>query len=199
MHYTNDLPDGADLKAEAVAVIERIAQYMEKDVLLHHSRPLALAYLALTEEVDSVPVVRCKDCKHHYDCGVHFCNRLGMDCPDDSDFFCSYGERKDGGDGRGMAEMKRAKWVLTKKHLWYRDSHGEIDMYRLDYGYHNGPECQICGEAFCESCHKDWADKECSIGHYECSVCSEVSRDGHERFCPNCGAKMEVSADDAGD
>ena len=32
-------------------------------------------------------VVRCKDCKHHYDCGVHFCNRLGMDCPDDSDFF----------------------------------------------------------------------------------------------------------------
>lgn len=46
---------------------------------------------------DAVPVVRCKDCKHHYDCGVHFCDRLGMDCPDDSDFFCSYGERKDGG------------------------------------------------------------------------------------------------------
>ena len=45
--------------------------------------------------VDAVPVVRCKDCKHHYDCGVHFCNRLGMDCPNDSDFFCSYGERKD--------------------------------------------------------------------------------------------------------
>lgn len=44
---------------------------------------------------DVAPVVRCKDCKHHYDCGVHFCNRLGMDCPDDSDFFCSYGERKD--------------------------------------------------------------------------------------------------------
>lgn len=35
--------------------------------------------------------------KHHYDCGIHFCNRLRMDCPDDSDFFCSYGERKDGG------------------------------------------------------------------------------------------------------
>lgn len=47
--------------------------------------------------VDAVPVVRCEDCKHHYDCGVHFCDRLGMDCPDDSDFFCSYGERKDGG------------------------------------------------------------------------------------------------------
>lgn len=47
--------------------------------------------------VDAAPVVQCKDCKHHYDCGVHFCDRLGMDCPDDSDFFCSYGERKDGG------------------------------------------------------------------------------------------------------
>lgn len=46
---------------------------------------------------DVAPVVRCKDCKHHYDCGIHFCDRLGMDCPDDSDFFCSYGVRKDGG------------------------------------------------------------------------------------------------------
>ena len=46
---------------------------------------------------DVAPVVQCKDCKHHYDCGVHFCDRLGMNFPDDSDFFCSYGERKDGG------------------------------------------------------------------------------------------------------
>lgn len=50
-----------------------------------------------TPAADVAPVVRCKDCKHHYDCGVHFCDRLGMDCPDDSDFFCSYGVRKDGG------------------------------------------------------------------------------------------------------
>lgn len=57
MHYTNDLSDGADLKTEAVACIEQIAQYMTKEALLHHSRPLALAYLALTEGVDSVPVV----------------------------------------------------------------------------------------------------------------------------------------------
>lgn len=106
MHYTNDLPDGADLKAEAVAVIEQIAQYMTKEALLHHSRPLALAYLALTEEVDAVPVVRCKDCKH-YDMGV--CLKIYSDGnvhpeawqsrkPDD---FCSYGERKDGADAEG--------------------------------------------------------------------------------------------------
>ena len=48
----------------------------------------------ISPTVDAAPVVRCKDCKHHYDCGVHFCDRLGMDCPDDSDFFCSYGERE---------------------------------------------------------------------------------------------------------
>lgn len=103
MHYTNDLLDGADLKAEAVAVIEHIAQYMEKDVLLNHSRPLALAYLALTEEVDSVPVVRCKDCKH-YDMGV--CLKIYSEGnvhsaawqkrrPED---FCSYGDRKERAD-----------------------------------------------------------------------------------------------------
>ena len=51
--------------------------------------------IATAPTADIAPVVRCKGCKHHYDCGVHFCNRLGMDCPNDSDFFCSYGERKD--------------------------------------------------------------------------------------------------------
>ena len=55
MHYTNDLGD-VDLKQEAIATIEHIAQYMDEDELLHHSRPLALAYLALTEDV-AVPVV----------------------------------------------------------------------------------------------------------------------------------------------
>lgn len=57
-----------------------------------------MEYAELLPTVDAVPVVRCKDCKHHYDCGVHFCNRLGMDFPDDSDFFCSYGERKEGAE-----------------------------------------------------------------------------------------------------
>ena len=57
-----------------------------------------LEYVQNLPAADVASVVRCKDCKHHYDCGVHFCDRLGMDCPDDSDFFCSYGERKDGAE-----------------------------------------------------------------------------------------------------
>mgnify|MGYP004519035593 FL=1 len=53
MHYTHDLDCGADLKQEAIATIENIAQYMEEDELLHHIRPLALAYLALTEDTSA--------------------------------------------------------------------------------------------------------------------------------------------------
>ena len=48
--------------------------------------------------IDAVPVVRCRECKHHHDCETRFCDALGMDCPDDSEFFCSYGERKEGAD-----------------------------------------------------------------------------------------------------
>ena len=58
---------------------------------------IALA-VAKCVTIDAVPVVRCRECKHHHDCGTHFCDALGMDCPDDSEFFCSYGERKEGAD-----------------------------------------------------------------------------------------------------
>ena len=56
--------------------------------------------IADTPAADVVSVVRCKDCKHHHYCEIHFCDALGMDCPDDSKFFCSYGGREDG-DGNG--------------------------------------------------------------------------------------------------
>lgn len=98
IHYTDGLSD-VDLKQEAIATIEHVAQYIDEDELLHHSRPLALAYLALTEDA-SASVVRCKNCVH-YDLGV--CLKIYSDGnaqkdswqsrnPDD---FCSYGERKE--------------------------------------------------------------------------------------------------------
>ena len=100
IHYTHGLGD-VDLKQEAIATIEHIAQYIDEDELLHHSRPLALAYLALTEDA-SVSVVRCKNCVHWDDDP----DTYGADdgpkgkcmksfetmCADD---FCSYGERKE--------------------------------------------------------------------------------------------------------
>lgn len=90
MPYTNGLDD-VDLKQEAIATIEHIAQYMDEDELLHHSRPLAIAYLALTEDA-SVPVIRCKDCKYR-DGTPGQPNILCGNMHDDD--FCSYGERKD--------------------------------------------------------------------------------------------------------
>ena len=58
----------------------------------------ALRCIEQAQIVDAVPVVRCRECKHHHDCGTHFCDALGMDYPDDSEFFCAYGERKEGAD-----------------------------------------------------------------------------------------------------
>lgn len=55
LHYTDDLSENVDLRKEAIATIEQAAQYMEEDVLLHHSRALALAYLALTDGADVSP------------------------------------------------------------------------------------------------------------------------------------------------
>ena len=43
--------------------------------------------------VDAVLVVRCKDCKYHYE-GEYFdyCCALQATYPDDPEFFCKYGE-----------------------------------------------------------------------------------------------------------
>lgn len=96
MHYAHDLDCGADLKQGAIATIEHIAQYMDEDELLHHSRPLALAYLALTEDA-AVPVVRCKDCKHLVAVnvngkGIPTCRMSGMEVAPAE--FCSRGEKE---------------------------------------------------------------------------------------------------------
>ena len=51
--------------------------------------------------VDAVPVVRCKDCLHSYDdlCGL--CCTCGpcVDCLVQPEFYCAYGERKEGAHG----------------------------------------------------------------------------------------------------
>lgn len=90
-----------------------------------------------------------------------------------------------------VAPVVHGRWIFTKRHLWYKDENGNIDEWRVDNGFHNGPECQICHTAFCEHCTPDWSTTECEIGHYYCSECAETSRDAHEDYCPHCGAKMD--------
>lgn len=59
---------------------------------------IALPIVDAAPTIDAEVVVRCKDCKYHHDCEVHFCSRLHMACPDDSEFFCGYGVREGGGN-----------------------------------------------------------------------------------------------------
>lgn len=98
-----------------------------------------------------------------------------------------------------VAQVVHGRWIFTKRHLWYKDENGNIDEWRVDNGFHNGPECQICHTAFCEHCTPDWSTTECEIGHYYCSECAETSRDAHENYCPNCGAMMDGGDNDAAD
>lgn len=85
-----------------MAVLSDAAPYFEKAAQMLEKLPAA----------DVAPVVRCKDCKHYrnYPNGLcylhtepktnargHSGNAVCVE-PDD---FCSYGERKDGGDAEG--------------------------------------------------------------------------------------------------
>ena len=43
-------------------------------------------------------MVCCQDCVHHEGGYAHWCNKWEHTCPDDSEFFCKYGRKKDGKD-----------------------------------------------------------------------------------------------------
>lgn len=43
-------------------------------------------------------------------------------------------------------------------HKLYRHKNGEVDNFRLDYGYHNGPECEKCQESWCKHCQRPITD-----------------------------------------
>ena len=59
--------------------------------------------LADMPAADVAPVVRCKDCKHSWeDIGGLTCSHgVCVDCAVLADFYCAYGERKDGADAEG--------------------------------------------------------------------------------------------------
>lgn len=65
-----------------------------------------LAEIEAAQTIDAVPVVRCRECKHHYweqePChgkSVHYCKLPHMRGVEVfKDFFCYYGDRKEGAD-----------------------------------------------------------------------------------------------------
>ena len=50
--------------------------------------------------VDAIPVVRCRECDHktHDENGKPYCLQLEMYLNKELDFFCKYGERKEGAE-----------------------------------------------------------------------------------------------------
>lgn len=53
--------------------------------------------------------------------------------------------------------------LTSDGHDFYEDeySRDQINMWRLEYGFHNGPECQKCHEIFCEHCCPERMIEKC--------------------------------------
>ena len=79
--------------------------YVSRDYLLgeydrQHQGPPGGARKIIAEApaADVVEVVRCCECIYHDDeSQYHYCHKWGRNCPNDSDFFCKWGKRKEGG------------------------------------------------------------------------------------------------------
>lgn len=51
--------------------------------------------IAYWPTITSPQIVYCQDCVHHEDGYTHWCNKWEHVCPDDSEFFCKFGRKKD--------------------------------------------------------------------------------------------------------
>lgn len=49
-HYLDDHSEDCNLQLEAIVSIERSMEHMDMNELMRYSKPLAIAYLALTDE-----------------------------------------------------------------------------------------------------------------------------------------------------
>lgn len=59
-------------------------------------------------------------------------------------------------------------------HVLKKDDDGEVDNFAYDYGFHNGPVCELCGEMWCEHCHEEGSEIEpCSSPAID-SHCHEI-------------------------
>lgn len=72
-------------------------EYELSDELAEKIKTELCERLVLTSVTDVVEVVRCCECVHHDgESPYHYCRKWRRNCPDDSDFFCKWGERKEG-------------------------------------------------------------------------------------------------------
>lgn len=53
---------------------------------------------------------------------------------------------------------------------------GGLDVFVMDYGYHNGPGCSSCGISWCHHCNGPDSIKECSHPAIEMTLSSKAKR-----------------------
>lgn len=91
---------------------------------------------------------------------------------------------------------KRPKHIHEehKKHEWKKDRHGNIDLWAFEYEYHNGPQCERCGESYCEHCDPHYDSKPCVVDKYVCPTCGKsVYSFKKKSFCEYCGQAIDWS------
>lgn len=77
-----------------------MAEYIEREAAIEAVKHAFAKGLEPSQYIEIIPaadVARCHECSKHSDAdGKHYCKFWRMYCPDDSDFFCKAGKRKDG-------------------------------------------------------------------------------------------------------
>ena len=76
--------------SEAQAWIEQMKK-LESNIEYYGFLDIIEAFPTLTPP----EIVCCQDCVHHEDGYAHWCNKWEHTCPDDSEFFCKFGRKKD--------------------------------------------------------------------------------------------------------
>lgn len=81
---------------------------------------------------------------------------------------------------------------IYPKHDWKLDKNGEIDMWAMESGYHNGPMCKRCYHSVCVHCEPNWDDDECEIDEDHCPSCNKKLA-FKPKFCKDCGQALDWS------
>ena len=86
---------------DADALVDKLEQIIS-DYTSHGMYPSDFDIRYAIDMVEDTPtltppeIVCCQDCVHHEDGYAHWCNKWEHICPDDSEFFCKYGRKKNG-------------------------------------------------------------------------------------------------------
>lgn len=85
-----------------------MVRMVDKDKLItsmawHYLQDMILSIDDILDIIEAFPtlnqleIVCCQDCENHWDLnGKHICVKLNCNCPNDSEFFCKFGRKKNG-------------------------------------------------------------------------------------------------------